>query len=225
MIVAFEGIDGSGKGTQSSLLYKRLLADFAKTSFYAFPAYSETFFGKEVGQYLNGEYGDLSHVHPKLASILYAGDRFEKKDSLWKDVNEKKIVICDRYTPSNIAHQSAKLVEPQRSQLRVWIEKLEYEVFKIPKPNLIVFLDLPPLHAVDLTKRKSSRSYTDKQLDLHESNFEYLKNVYEVYSEISRQENWLRINCLYKGGVKPVEQVHQEILKGLAEYGLVNSKG
>ena len=107
-LIVFEGIDGSGKGTQTKKLFNFLKNKGIKTELFEFPFYSETFFGKEVGNYLNGEFGGLKEIHPKLSAMLYAGDRYEKRDELIKKLNQGYLIICDRYVPSNIAHQTAK---------------------------------------------------------------------------------------------------------------------
>ena len=157
-IIVFEGIDGSGKGTQSKLLYEYYKKNNIKVVLFEFPGYTKTFFGEVVGEFLNGDFGNLTEVHPKLAAILYAGDRFEQSEEIKDYLSKGYIVICDRYVSSNIAHQIAKLPTDKQGKLKEWIEYLEYKVFNLPKPNLILFLDMPPSIATQLVLKKDTRA-------------------------------------------------------------------
>src|SRR5690606_25094396 len=177
MLIALEGIDGSGKGTQSQRLLQTLRADGHRVALLSFPRYDETFFGRAIGQFLNGRFGSLDQVHPQLAALLFAGDRFESRDVIVQALAEHDIVLCDRYVASNIAHQAAKLDRPQRSELQAWIAQLEFEVYSLPQPDLTLLLDLPAATAQQLIARKSARSYTDKTADLQEADTGYLQRV------------------------------------------------
>ncbi len=211
-IIVFEGIDGSGKGTQSKKLYSYLKSIQHKVILFEFPCYSETFFGKEVGNYLNGEFGNLDEIDPKFSAILYAGDRFEKRDEIIEKLNQNYTIICDRYVPSNIAHQIAKYKnKKQKTMLRKWIEELEYKVYKLPKPNIIFFMDMNPDKSSDLVLKKDKRVYTKKKKDLHESNNDYLEQVYVAFKELSKEKNWINIKCQTKDSIKSIETIHKEI--------------
>ncbi len=108
MIIAFEGIDGSGKETQSKLFCEYLKSINKDFLYMDFPAYNKTFFSKEIIKYLNKEYGNMDEIHPKFIAMLYAGDRLEFKDKISQGLRDGKIIVCNRYTPSNIAHQVVK---------------------------------------------------------------------------------------------------------------------
>lgn len=213
MIIAIEGIDGSGKNTQTKLLAKHLSEQGMKVVMLGFPCYSETFFGKEVGHYLNGSFGGLDDVSPKLASMLYAGDRFEKKSSIENALNSGAIIIIDRYVSSNIAHQSAKVADLEKVELQSWIETLEYDVYGLPRPNLNILLDLDASTSSKLVLMKDTRDYTSKNKDLHEENSSYLERVASVYRSLAAgSEDWEVINCLGKGGIRPIDEISREIL-------------
>jgi len=215
-IIVFEGIDGSGKGTQSKKLYTHLKSLKHKVALFEFPFYEDTFFGKEVGNYLNGKFGSLNEVHPKLSAMLYAGDRYEKKDEIIEKLNQNYIVICDRYVPSNIAHQTSKYLDNKKKrELKEWIEELEYKVYKLPKPGIIFFMDMNPSFSSDLVLKKDARNYTDKKKDLHESNNSYLNNVYKTFKHLTKENNWINIKCQRKNNLKNVEEIHLEILNNL----------
>lgn len=211
MLIAIEGIDGSGKGTQARLLLDRARGEGYSADLLTFPMYDDSIFGREIGRYLNGEFGDVWSVHPRLAATLYAGDRFEHRDRLWRLRGEKGLVICDRYTPSNQAHQSVKLPEEDRPEFFAWLETLEHEVFGIPRPDLVVFLDLPPEVAAGLIERKSKRSYTELKTDIHEVDRTYLGQVHRAYSELSRRSGWVTVSCLEGGEVRGMEEIHEAV--------------
>ena len=120
LLIAIEGIDGAGKGTQAARLTDRLNEAGLKTTKIQFPRYSETTFGGAIGDFLNGRFGSLDQVHPQLASVLYAGDRFESKPHLLQAMETHDAVVLDRFTGSNLAHQSAKLDGTERSELMKW---------------------------------------------------------------------------------------------------------
>lgn len=218
-IIVFEGIDGSGKGTQSKKLYQELKELGKKVELIEFPNYDETFFGKEVGNYLNGDFGGLNEVDPKLSAILYAGDRFEKKELILEKVSSGYIVICDRYVPSNIAHQTAKFkTKKEQKKLKNWIEELEYEVFGLPKADLIFFMDMNPDISDNLVLKKDARSYTSEKKDLHEKDNSYLKDVYQTFSSICTENDWIRIYCQNStGSLKSISEISGEIMIKLKE--------
>lgn len=212
-IIVIEGIDGSGKNTQAKLLQQALDARQVHHKLWHFPLYQETFFGKEVAQYLNGEYGSLEHTHPKLTALLYAGDRYEKRDELLYELEQGTTILLDRYVPSNIAHQGAKLDVEAFAEFQAWVEELEYGVFGLPRPHLTMFLDMPPEIAYKLVLEKSKREYTDKKQDLHEENASYLQKVYNNFMRLSEEQGWKRIACYEGNQPCDVNTIHQKILQ------------
>ena len=211
-LIAIEGIDGSGKGTQAQRLYERFSASGTRSALLSFPRYSETLFGKAIGDFLNGRFGTLDEVSPFLASLLYAGDRFESRDFLLETLNENEVVILDRYTASNIAHQGSKLEGEERRELVDWIRRIEYEIYQLPRPDLVVLLDLPVVEAQQLIATKQARSYTDKAADLQETDTSYLEGVRNVYLELAEEEsNWCKIDCWQRNAIRSIEEISEEI--------------
>ncbi len=219
MLIAVEGIDGSGKGTQSQLLVDRLKKDGITTGFLSFPQYESTEFGRRIGDFLNGRFGDLDQVSPFLASLLYAGDRFESRERLKELLDANDIVVLDRYVPSNVAHQGAKVSGDERQEIINWIHHVEYTLFQLPTPDLVILLDLPADQAQQLIQKKQQRTYTDKAADLQEADGDYLAQVRQVYVDLAAQnDRWQTINCLSADGIRPIEDIADEI------YSVVRSK-
>jgi dTMP kinase len=211
-LIAIEGIDGSGKGTQAQRLYERFAASGTRSALLSFPRYSETLFGKAIGDFLNGRFGTLNEVNPFLASLLYAGDRFESRDFLMETLNDNEVVILDRYTASNIAHQGSKLDGDERREIVDWIRRIEYEIYQLPRPDLVVLLDLPVFEAQQLIATKQARSYTNKAADLQEADTEYLEGVRNVYLELAGEEsNWCKIKCCPKSEIRSIDEIGEEI--------------
>ena len=212
MLVALEGIDGSGKGTQAKLLHQSLSTDGFVAELISFPRYSETRFGRAIGDFLNGRFGTLADVSPYLVSLLYAGDRFESKQVILDAAAKNDLVIFDRYVPSNIAHQVSKMPAAERKELIDWIETIEYGIYELPKPDLLVLLDLPATQAQKLIAQKQQRDYTDKTADLQEADAEYLENVRQTYLELADcQSGWHCIECNPNETLRTVESIHEEI--------------
>lgn len=212
-LITIEGIDGSGKNTQAELLVEKLNHCKRMAKLYSFPSYEETFFGKEIGLYLNGQFGTIDQVHPKLASLLFAGDRFEKKQNIVDDLNCGIDVVCDRYVESNIAHQCAKLPVSERPSFIAWLEYLEYCIYKLPKPEVTFFLDVPLSISKDLVLRKKQRVYTKEKEDIHESAYQYMLNVYRVYQMLRHERKWIAMQCMEGNKLKSIETISCELLQ------------
>ncbi len=218
LLVAIEGIDGSGKGTQSALLCEHLRGRGKSVTLLSFPRYEQTRFGAAIGEFLNGRFGGLDSVHPQLASLLFAGDRFESKDVILKAAHDHDVVVFDRYVASNIAHQAAKLDDPDRSELTRWIESIEYDVYKLPRPDVTVLLDLPAGAAQQLIATKAARSYTDKAADLQEADADYLERVRQVYLSLAAQNpHWNRIDCMADNAIRSPENIAGELQRFVVE--------
>ena len=207
-LIVFEGTDGSGKGTQLHLLLDYLNKKGVSFAFFDFPQYGKTFFGDFAGRFLNGEFGHFSRINPYLASFPYAADRWQVRDQLWKAISEKEFVICNRYTPSAI-YQAVKIKPAQRKVFLKWVETLEYKVFGIPKPNLIIFLYVPLVFAQILIAKKTK--------DQYEKDVYYLKKVENMYLEMAKKNNhWIKIDCIENEKVLPPETIHQKIIDKLS---------
>ena len=218
LLVAIEGIDGSGKGTQAARLRDSLQAAGFRTELFSFPRYRETRFGAKIGDFLNGRFGDLDQVSPFLASLLFAGDRFESRSLLEQAIAAHDVVLCDRYVASNIAHQAAKVLGAERQELIQWIQYVEHTLYGLPHPDCTLFLDLPVRHATRLIALKAQRSYTERAADLQEADAGYLQKVHDVYGQLASEEaGWIRIDCLNQDNVRSIDQIADDVLRGLGQ--------
>lgn len=196
LLIDFEGIDGSGKGTQAQALCRRLQQAGIAAQLLSFPRYESTLFGQAIGEYLNGRFGGLEQVHPFLVSLLFAGDRFESKGELLRAMESNAVVVLDRYVPSNVAHQASKRGGAERAELTRRILHIEHEIYGLPRPDLILLLSLPVEIAQELVARKAARSYTTRSADIQEADRGYMQNVRDVYLELAcSQPDWRVVEC------------------------------
>lgn len=211
-LIVIEGIDGSGKGTQAQQLTERLTATGRRVQLLSFPRYCETLFGHAIADFLNGRFGQLNEVHPFLASVLYSADRFESKSMLTDGLQQSDVVVCDRYVPSNLAHQGAKLEGSARNELLQTIERIEFDVFALPRPSLVVLLDVPVEIAQRNIAAKKPRSYTEKAADLQEADAEYLQSVRDVYLQLAESDPiWQRVESVRDGQQRSVVEIGDDI--------------
>jgi dTMP kinase len=212
-LIAIEGIDGSGKRTQLDLLEKSLAFRGLEVYSTGFPQY-DSWFGKMVGQFLNGELGLLESVDPHFTALLYAGDRFEAKSKVTTALDQGRIVLADRYIASNLAHQTARAPANKRSEFLNWIEHLEYGIYDLPREDLILYLRVPPSEAQSLVAKKSARSYTSAKQDLLEASLHHLETAAQMYDLLSRRPGWATIQCFdeIRGGMRTPEVIADEIL-------------
>ena len=217
-LIAIEGIDGSGKRTQVELLQKALVDGGYAVYSTGFPQY-DSWFGKMVGQFLNGDFGPLETVDPHFSALLYAGDRFEAKFRLDTALNQGKIVLADRYIGSNLAHQTARAPAAARPAFISWIEHLEYNIYNLPREALVLYLRVPPREAQQLVARKSARSYTTVKQDLQEASLRHLEDASAMYDQLSRRPNWATIPCFdeERGAMRPQKVIATEILAAVLQ--------
>lgn len=215
LLIDIEGIDGSGKGSQSQRLCERLKKSGVSAQLLSFPRYDATFFGGAVGEFLNGRFGNLAEVHPFLVSLLFAGDRFESKGVLDAALHANQVVVLDRYVPSNVAHQASKLTGAAREDLTQRILHLEFEIYGLPRPHLVVLLDLPIKTAQELIAKKAARSYTTRAADIQEADGDYLQRVREVYLDLAKSEpDWNIVRCCTRDGMlRTMDDIGDELWK------------
>ncbi len=217
--IVIDGTDGSGKATQTTLLIKHLKEDGHKVKVVDFPEYYSNFFGAFIGHCLSEQYYNFVKIHPKIASVLYAADRFESKDKIEKWLKSGCIVIANRYASANQIHQGGKISNTQkREAFMEWLAEMEYKVFKIPKPDAIVYLDVPIPIVLKLIKERNKknstgdRSYLGKKKDVHEKDVNFLENSRKSALWLAKtQKNWLKIECAPKNMLQTREQIHEEV--------------
>lgn len=213
LLVALEGIDGSGKGTQARLLHERLHRSGISSTIVAFPRYDETLFGRAIARYLNGEFGPLDRIPAEFAALLFAGDRFESRPLIERCRRQYACVIFDRYVPSNVAHQGARVPAERWDEFRCWLERIEYDVYELPRPDAVIWLDVSPAIAQQLVGRKGTRRYTELKADLHEADREYLSAVRRIYGYLAQQPGWHRVPVEgdSDGTLRSVDAVHRDV--------------
>jgi dTMP kinase len=212
-LIAIEGIDGSGKHTQVELLMNTLRVQGHSVYATGFPQY-DSWFGKMVGQFLNGELGPLENVDPHFTALLYAGDRYEAKPKLEAALSNGQIVLADRYIASNLAHQTARAAPENRAAFVEWIEHLEYVIYGLPREDLVLYLRVPPAEAQKLVAQKAQRSYTSAQKDLQEASLRHLEDAAQMYDSLSKRPNWNTIECFdaKRTQMRAAETIAKEVL-------------
>ncbi len=210
-LIAFEGPDASGKTTQVSILKDRLRKEGKNIVVFKFPTY-KTYYGKLLKRYLKGEFGRVEEVSPYLAGVLYALDRLAMRQDIVNELNKGKIVLFDRYVASSKAHMGAKIKNSKkREEFIQWLEQLEFGKNKMPREDLIIFLEVPVEITLALMQKMG------KKRDIHEINLKYIKAVWEVYRDIARKERWARIKCIDNGKMLSREKIAEEIYKKVRE--------
>lgn len=213
LFLVVEGTDGSGKGTQVELLVSRLEEKGYDVAKFDFPQY-ESDSSYFVRQYLNGKYGSAEEVGPYTGSVFYALDRYEAAPDIRKALSEGKVVIANRFTGSNMAHQGTKFDNPeQRRGYFIWLDQMEFEMLKIPRPDLSIVLRVPAEIAQKLVDKKEARSYTDKKRDLHEADINHLKRSVEVYDNLCQlfPKDFKQIDCVRGDRIMDVDTIHRQI--------------
>jgi dTMP kinase len=211
--IVLEGIDGSGKSTQLEMLARAFEHRSMVFSRISFPNY-EGFFGKLVARFLNGEFGSLGAVDPHFSALLYAGDRLESKASLAGALATGKTVLADRYIGSNLAHQGARVAPAERNEFLEWLMQLEYEIYALPPEDLVIYLRVPAEQAQRLIAKKGTRDYTRLQRDLLEADLVHLEAASEVYDDLARRRDWVKIECFDAAAhaLRRPAAIHEEIL-------------
>lgn len=204
--IVIEGNDGSGKKTQVNMLADRLRNEGKEVETVDFPDYN-SFYGKTIRKYLNGEYG--KDVNPYLISMAYANDRLQKKAMLKRFLKEGKIVICNRYVASNKAHLAVKLNSTEEMQKFVkWVDDMEYEINRLPRPDLTIYLNVPSEIAYGMLQQRAQSSNT--KTDIHEK-LPYMQKVEQVYLAMSKNKNWMKIDCVKDEEMLTKGEVHGKV--------------
>ena len=212
LLLAIEGIDGAGKGTQAARLAETAAGHGRSVASFSFPLYDDNPFSRAVADYLNGEFGTADEVHPELAALLYAGDRFHARPRIVSALQEHDLVVCDRYVASNQAHQGAKLTGEARRRLLDWLEEVEFGEFALPRPQLVILLDAPVALARRLVGRKAARGYTTLEADIHEADAAHSGATREVYLELAGRADWQVVSTAGDdGGARDVDDIAAEI--------------
>jgi len=206
--IVIEGLDGSGKSTQLNLLKSYLEENKINYKYLHFPRTDSRIYGDLIARFLRGELGDINTVNPYLIALIYAGDRNDAKDIINQWIKGEFLVIVDRYVYSNIAFQCAKLKNPDEiNKLTEWILDLEYNYFKIPKPDLNVFLNVPfDFTKKNLEKQRSGndRDYLNGKEDIHEKDIDFQNRVRNIYLQQAEKDKNLKIiDCADENGNMP----------------------
>lgn len=213
--LVIEGTDGSGKGTQFKLLVDRLKSQGYDVAAFDFPQYGEpsSFF---VQEYLNGRYGTAEEVGPYTGSLFYALDRYHAAPRIRQALQEGKIVLANRFTGSNMAHQGTKFKHAEeRRGYFIWLDNLEFQMLKIPRPHKSFVLRVPAETAQQLVDQKEQREYTDKKRDLHEADLDHLKKSVEVYDDLCQlfPKDFTRIDCVRGNKLMDIESIGDHLWK------------
>jgi len=223
MFIVIEWIDWSWKWTQTILLKEKLETLWKKVKIIDYPRYWKkwAFF---VEKYLNWEY--WKDVHYKTASLFYALDRYDSSIDIKKYLIEYDYVISNRYTTSNMIHQSWKIIKEfedktvQKKELKNfldWLIDIEYNILSIPKPDKVIFLDVKPEVAIKLIEKKEKREYIkwDKNKDIHEEDDKHLENAYKIAKKIAKKYDWKTIKCTENKKILDKSSITDLILKNI----------
>ena len=212
LIIIESGSDASGKATQTKKLYERLLKDGYNVRKVEYPNYdSES--SALVKMYLRGEFGEkATDVDPYIASTFFSVDRYASFKTEWEEFyNNGGIVLADRYTTSNMVHQASKMDEDERDKYLDWLVDYEFNMYKIPQPDCVVFLDVPVNFSKKLMENRKNKFTGEKKKDIHESDIKYLEKSYENSLYIADKYNWNKINCVENYKLRSIDSIYEEI--------------
>jgi len=197
-------------------LEKALKKEGYKVKVVDFPDYYKNFFGKFIGHCLSEQYYNFINVHPKIASVLYAADRFESSKEIQGYLDKGYIVLANRYVSANQIHQGGKIKNPKkRAEFIEWLDEMEYKVFKIPRPNIVLYLSVPLEISLQMIKERntnSKRNYVGNKKDVHEVDVDFQKNSRASALWLSSHlPNFIKIDCANKNKILSREEIHNMV--------------
>lgn len=209
-LIVFEGTDGSGKATQAKRLLESLTARGVPCREIDFPRYGNPF-AEPANLYLHGALGSApGDVSAYAASVLFAVDRYASYKEDWGGFYESGgVVVANRYVTSNAVHQASKLPEGERRPFLDWLFDLEYNRLGLPRPDLVLYLDMPVEISEQMLRRRENATGTSA--DIHEQDGDYLRRCRENAGAIARDLGWRVISCAERGRPRPPEEIHQEV--------------
>ena len=214
-LIVIEGTDGSGKSTQFRLLTQRLENENIAFQKLVFPQYSEPS-SALIRMYLGGEFGSKpTDVNAYAASTFYAVDRYASYKKVWGNWYEQGgLVVSDRYTTSNSVHQASKEPADRQPAFLKWLYELEYDRLGLPKPDLVIYLDVPTNFTEQMMRRREAD--TNTTADIHEQDLDYLATCRRTGRAAAEYYGWTVIQCVRDGRMRSIEDIHQEIYRYVA---------
>ena len=215
-LIVIEGTDGSGKSTQFKKLTERMANEGKNFKTLVFPQYSEPS-SALIRMYLGGEFGtNPSDVNAYAASAFYAVDRYASFKKDWgKWYEEGGLILSDRYTTSNAVHQASKEAPEDRAEFLRWLYEFEYDKLGMPKPDLLIYLDVPTAFTEKLMRHREAA--TNTSADIHEKDLTYLATCREMGRTAAQYYGWSTVQCVKDDEMRTIEDIHEEI------YGLVTA--
>ena len=216
-LIVNEGLDGSGKSTQTALIKQKIEQSGKTIKQIKLPDY-ESESSALVRMYLAGEFGsDPSDVNTFATSLFYTVDRYANYSKVWKeDYLNGTVILADRYTTSNAVHQMVKLPKDKWDEYLIWLEDIEYNKVRIPKPDLVFFLDMP----VDISQKLMTARYNgeESKKDVHEANVAYLNACHETALYAADKLGWIVINCAQNNEPRSIEDINNDIYKEIKHF-------
>ncbi|HIT93928.1 MAG TPA: deoxynucleoside kinase [Candidatus Faecivivens stercoripullorum] len=218
-LIVIDGLDGSGKSTQTDLVAKALAEQGIKVRQISFPDYKEPS-SALVKMYLSGVFSENpDDVNAYAAGSFYAVDRYASYKQFWeKDYQDGALILATRYATSNAIHQMGKLPRNQWEDYLHWIEDFEYSKLGLPAPDLVIFLDMNRAVADRLLSERYAGD--ESKRDIHEKNMAYLQHCRETAEFAGQYWGWKKVCCDDGNAPRPVEEITGQILQLIDEAGL-----
>ena len=215
-LIVIDGLDGSGKATQSALLGKKLQGRGVDARLISFPDYSQPS-SALVKMYLAGDFGaDPADVSPYAASSFYAVDRYASYKQFWQaDYEGGRVILADRYATSNTIYQMAKLPASEWDAYLDWMEDYEYQKMQLPRPDRVLYLDMPPSVSQVLMSRRYCGDESKK--DIHESHVEFLEQCRATALYAAAKQGWKVIPCAEGENPRMVESIARDVFEAVWE--------
>ena len=220
-LFAIDGTDGSGKQTQFNKLCERLTAEGIDYKTVSFPNY-ESESSSLVKMYLSGKFGENANdVSAYIASTFYAADRYAtfKTEGYLDYYNNGGIILADRYTTGNMVHQAGKILDPvERKKFLDWLWDFEFNLYGLPIPTKVFFLNMPTDYALKLIKDRENKFTHQAQKDIHERDENHLLNSYNAACSLVDTYDWHEVKCVKNDEIRTIDDIHEEIYNEIKKH-------
>lgn len=219
-LFVIDGTDGSGKQTQLQRLKERFEKENIEYRTVSFPNYDSPS-SSLVKMYLGGEFGtDAKKISPYIASTFYAADRYAtfKKD-YEEYYNNGGIILADRYTTANMVHQAGKIEEDdEREKFLNWLWDFEFNLYGLPVPTEVFFLNMPTDYAVRLMEERKNKFTNEDKKDIHERDKNHLQDAYNEACKLVKKYNWYEVKCVKDEKIRTIDEIHEEIFSEIKKH-------